>query len=269
MTAALARDLDTAPIAPARPIPVSRLADIPLPCWVQAKHDGVLIRIDAEGIITTRKGAPLQCEMLTRRIASLDLRRIDCELQADGGFADTLRLLKTGRGPFTLWGLDRIADPRAPRYAAAADRLAALPPPRFGALHAGAATRYRPTQSHWVTTRRQLQRLTHQLHVEYGERIDGIVARNGTAPYGVDIWKWKPRRDAEARLIEIMPGARNFTLIARWNGERIRIQASEADTAALAPLQPGDLITFTYLSTHASGQPREARFLRSREGDPS
>ena len=258
----------SASIAPARPVAVSRLAKIPLPVWVQPKHDGVLIRILADGRIETKQGLPLQSVRLALRIDAFGLRAIDCELVAEGSFAATLALLKTGRGNFTLWGLDRIADPRAPRYDAAADRLRDLPNPRAVARidSPDGIAEYRPTPAIYVTTRRKLQRLTDQL-ISAG--AEGIVARAGTAPYGVDIWKFKHWRDAEAHLVETIPGARNFTLLARWNGVRIRVQASERDTAALAALQPGDIFTFTYLSTHASGQPREARFLRSREGDPS
>lgn len=251
---------ETREIAPARPRLVTRLSDIPLPAWIQPKKDGVRIIIRSDGTIETRSGLPLECERLRQRIAAFGLSDMDCELVAQGGFVATLGMLHTGNGPFTLWGFDRLADPFVPRYATTTDRLRALP----AARQIGDAS-YRPIDSHWVTTRPGLAKLVGDLT---GNGEEGVVTRPATSPYGLDALKYKPRHDDEARFIRLEHATTCLILVADYDGHTIRVVARPCDTAILA-LEPGDPFTFTFHSIHASGLPREARYLRNRKGDPS
>lgn len=259
MSAALA---DSARIAPARPRPVRRLGDIPLPCWVQPKKDGVRILVGSDGAIRTRSGRPVDAPDLLARLQAFRLRDLDCELVATGGFNATLSLLQSGKGHFTLWGLDRISDPLRPRYMATSNRLADLPPPRTIG-----GDRYCPVPSEWITTRKGLAAAWDR-HMAAGE--EGIVTRAGHAPYGADIYKLKTVRDDEA-VFERTEAAAGMPpiIVAIYRGQPIRVQTGKRQAGAVQRLTPGDRITFTYHSLHASGQPREARFLRSRTGDPS
>lgn len=103
---------------------------------------------------------------------------------------------------------------------------------------------------------------------------EGLILHRGSALYQLrrtaDVRKLKPFQDAEARVLEHLPGQGKYSgmmgslLVEMDNGTRLRIGTGFTDAERADPPPPGSLITFRYNGLTHHGLPRFARFLRIR-----
>ena len=83
-----------------------------------------------------------------------------------------------------------------------------------------------------------------------------------------DLLKLKPRQDAEATVIEILPGKGKFSgmmgalVVKDKRGHIFRIGSGFSDNERRNPPQPGSAITYKFTGTSKKGLPRFASFLR-------
>lgn len=107
---------------------------------------------------------------------------------------------------------------------------------------------------------------------------EGLVLHRGDAPYragrGVGLYKLKPYRDAEARVVGIRPGHGRLegmmgSLEVRMaDGREFAIGSGFSDEERADPPPPGTWITYRYNGLTATGLPRFARFLHVRPDGP-
>lgn len=113
--------------------------------------------------------------------------------------------------------------------------------------------------------------------------LDEVVARGGEglmlhrdeslyrAERTDDLLKLKPHEDAEARVIDHLPGAGKYAgmlgslLVQTEDGVRFRIGTGFSDEQRRNPPAIGSLVTFKYHGKTRRGVPRFASFLRVRE----
>ncbi|MDB5967894.1 MAG: ligase [Hydrocarboniphaga sp.] len=118
---------------------------------------------------------------------------------------------------------------------------------------------------------------------ELRRRLDAIVAAGGeglmlhrrdslyAAGRGSDLLKLKPYDDAEAVVVEHLPGQGKYTgmlgalRVQRPDGLRFAIGSGLSDEQRRHPPAIGSTITYAYTGTTEDGVPRFARFLRIRE----
>ena len=83
-----------------------------------------------------------------------------------------------------------------------------------------------------------------------------------------DLLKLKPWQDAEATVIEILPGKGKFSgmmgalLLKDKSGHIFRIGTGFSDSERRNPPPPGSVITYKFTGTSKKGLPRFASFLR-------
>ena len=104
---------------------------------------------------------------------------------------------------------------------------------------------------------------------------EGLMLHRADAPYlagrNEDLLKLKPWEDAEAVVVEHLPGQGKYTgqlgalLVELPNGQRLRIGTGLSDAQRAQPPQVGSQITFRYRGQTGKGLPRFASFLRVRE----
>ncbi len=122
-----------------------------------------------------------------------------------------------------------------------------------------------------VRDRKELRQELKRIEQRGGE---GLIVRKPDALYisgrNTEILKVKSYQDAEARVIEQLPGkGRNAgrlgsLLVELENGTRFKIGSGFSDAERDNPPAPGSMITFKYYGTHPSGVPRFPAFLRIR-----
>jgi len=105
---------------------------------------------------------------------------------------------------------------------------------------------------------------------------EGLMLHLGSAPYragrSADLLKVKPHDDAEAVVVEHLPGqgrhaGRLGALRVRTpEGRLLRIGSGFTDAQRRDPPPVGSTITYRYNGFSAQGVPRFARFLRVRDG---
>jgi DNA ligase-1 len=103
---------------------------------------------------------------------------------------------------------------------------------------------------------------------------EGLMVRNPQAPYRTgrspELLKVKAWQDAEARVIEHLPGSgRNrerlgALLVERPDGMRLRVGGGFSDAERDNPPPLGTIITYKYFGTYPSGLPKFPTFLRIR-----
>lgn len=85
--------------------------------------------------------------------------------------------------------------------------------------------------------------------------------------------KLKPYQDAEARVVEHLPGNGKYAgmlgsiLVESADGVRFKIGTGFSDTERKHPPEIGQYVTFRYQGLTVNGIPRFASFLRIREGE--
>lgn len=101
-----------------------------------------------------------------------------------------------------------------------------------------------------------------------------MLHRAGSAYQGGrsdDLLKVKPYLDAEARVIDRLPGQGKYTgmlgalLVEMPNGKRFRIGTGFSDVERASPPPVGSLVTYKYHGLTDSGIPRFPSFLRIRQ----
>lgn len=107
---------------------------------------------------------------------------------------------------------------------------------------------------------------------------EGLVLHRGDAAYeagrGVGLYKLKPYRDAEAKVIGVHPGQGRLdgmmgSLQVRTpEGREFAIGTGFSDAERADPPRIGAWITYRYNGLTATGLPRFARFLHMRPGGP-
>ncbi|WP_432731726.1 DNA ligase [Variovorax sp. W6] len=130
-----------------------------------------------------------------------------------------------------------------------------------------------PVPQERATTHEALQALLDKTVKMGGE---GLMLHRGASLYkgerSNDLLKVKPYEDAEARVIEHVPGkgrhsARLGALVVETpDGKRFRLGTGFTDAQRENPPAIGSWVTYRYNGTTAKGLPRFARFMRVREG---
>jgi len=103
---------------------------------------------------------------------------------------------------------------------------------------------------------------------------EGLVLHRRDAHYRAgrsgDLLKYKPYRDAEARVVGHTPGRGKYTgmlgalVVEREDGLRFRIGTGFSDVQRAEPPPLGSVVTYRYNGLGANGVPRFARFLHVR-----
>lgn len=235
--------------------------------WVSEKYDGVRGYWDGRQLLT-RGGEPVAAPAWFT--APWPAEPLDGELWAGRGrFEQALATVRSQQA--------RDADWRAIRYmvfdlpAAPGDfsqRLARL---RRLLPIAGAP---------WVQRVEQQRATTHAALQAQLDRVvraggEGLMLHLGSAPYrserSDDLLKFKPHDDAQARVLAHLPGQGRHAgrlgalLVETGEGLRFRLGAGLSDAEREHPPPIGSLVTYRYNGLLASGLPRHARFVRSRE----
>lgn len=104
---------------------------------------------------------------------------------------------------------------------------------------------------------------------------EGLMLHRADAPYLTGrsdvLLKLKPWLDAEARVIEVLPGRGRHAgrmgalLMEMPDGRRFRLGTGFTDAERDAPPAPGSLVTYRYQALTKAGLPRFPAFLRIRE----
>ena len=130
-----------------------------------------------------------------------------------------------------------------------------------------------PVPQERATTHEALQALLDKTVKMGGE---GLMLHRGASLYkgerGNDLLKVKPYEDAEARVIEHLPGkGRHSTrlgalVVETPEGKRFKLGTGLTDAERENPPAIGTWVTYRYNGLTAKGLPRFARFMRVREG---
>ena len=104
---------------------------------------------------------------------------------------------------------------------------------------------------------------------------EGLVLHRGASLYRAgrsdDLLKFKPFDDAEARVVDYVPGKGKYAgmmgslLVEATDGTRFRIGTGFTDEQRRNPPPVGSLVTYRYQGTTSGGKPRFARFMRVRD----
>lgn len=264
-----------APAAFARePAPSLMLADVYRPgmslndYWVSEKYDGVRGYWDGKQLWTRGGERVVAPAWFT---APLPAQPLDGELWAGRGrFAHAVSTVRSQTPNDAAWREMRfmVFDlPTQPGDFTA--RLAAL----RNLLPITDAPWVVPVPQQRATTHAELQALLDKTVKMGGE---GLMLHRGSSQYrgerNNDLLKVKPYEDAEARVIEHVPGkgrhsARLGALVVETpDGKRFRLGSGLTDAERDNPPAIGSWVTYRYNGTTAKGLPRFARFMRVREG---
>lgn len=104
---------------------------------------------------------------------------------------------------------------------------------------------------------------------------EGLVLHRGASLYRAgrsdDLLKFKPFDDAEARVVDYVPGKGKYAgmmgslLVEAPDGTRFRIGTGFTDEQRRKPPSVGSLVTYRYQGITSGGKPRFARFMRVRD----
>lgn len=124
-----------------------------------------------------------------------------------------------------------------------------------------------------ATTHAALQALLDKTVKMGGE---GLMLHRGSSQYrgerNSDLLKVKPYEDAEARVVEHVPGKGKHSgrlgalVVETADGKRFKLGTGLTDAERENPPAIGSWVTYRYNGTTAKGLPRFARFMRVREG---
>ncbi|WP_284320093.1 DNA ligase [Dyella acidisoli] len=104
---------------------------------------------------------------------------------------------------------------------------------------------------------------------------EGLVLHRGASLYRAgrsdDLLKFKPFDDAEARVVDHVPGKGKYAgmmgslLVEMPDGTQFRIGTGFTDEQRRNPPPVGSLVTYRYQGMTSGGKPRFARFMRIRD----
>lgn len=107
---------------------------------------------------------------------------------------------------------------------------------------------------------------------------EGLMLHRHDAHYRIGrsdaLLKYKPYRDAEARVVAYTPGKGKYAgmlgalVVELADGRRLRLGSGFSDAERAAPPALGSWVTYRYNGLTSTGLPRFARFLRVREELP-
>lgn len=236
--------------------------------WVSEKYDGVRGYWDGRQLWTRggeRVAAPAWFT------AALPRQPLDGELWAGRGrFAHAVSTVRSQTPNDVAWHEMRFMVFDLPAQPGDfSSRLAAL----RRLLPVTDAPWVVPVPQERATTHEALQALLDKTVKMGGE---GLMLHRGGSRYrgerNNDLLKVKPYDDAEARVIEHVPGkgrhsARLGALVVETpDGKRFRLGTGLSDAEREHPPAIGSWVTYRYNGTTAKGLPRFARFMRVREG---
>lgn len=134
----------------------------------------------------------------------------------------------------------------------------------------------------WLQVVKQWKVVSHQQLMEQLEHhteagAEGLMLHRGSSIYKAkrngDLLKVKPYQDAEAIIIDHIPGKGKYKdqlgalLVEIPSGKRFRIGTGFTDKERLNPPEIGTTITYQYWGKTKNGIPRFASFLRIRSDD--
>jgi len=132
-----------------------------------------------------------------------------------------------------------------------------------------------PVPQQRATTHEELQALLDKTVKMGGE---GLMLHRGSSPYlggrNNDLLKVKPFDDAEARVVEHVPGKGKHSgrlgalVVETPEGKRFKLGSGLTDAERENPPPIGSWVTYRYNGLNPSGLPRFARFMRIREDAP-
>lgn len=236
--------------------------------WVSEKYDGVRAYWDGQQL-WTRGGEKIVAPAWFT--TPLPKQRLDGELWAGRGrFSHAVSTARNQTPNDIAWHEMRfmVFDlPTQPGDFTA--RLAAL----RKLLPVTGAPWVVPVPQERATTHEALQALLDKTVKMGGE---GLMLHRGASLYkgerSNDLLKVKPYEDAEARVIEHVPGkgrhgSRLGALVVETpDGKRFRLGTGLTDAERENPPAIGTWVTYRYNGLTAKGLPRFARFMRVREG---
>ncbi len=131
-----------------------------------------------------------------------------------------------------------------------------------------------PVAQRRLSSESELMRWLDQVVADGGE---GLMLHRADSYYhggrSSDLLKLKPWQDAEATVIEVLPGKGKYVgmmgalLVEESGGQRFRIGTGFSDTQRRDPPPIGSRITYKYTGRTGGGLPRFASFLRIRPDD--
>jgi DNA ligase-1 len=239
--------------------------------WVSEKYDGVRAYWDGKQL-WTRGGERVMAPSWF--IASLPYVPLDGELWAGrGNFESALSTVRSQTPSDTAWRQMRFMVFDLPAQPGSFDlRLAALKQ----LLPIAGVPWLVPVPQEHATTHADLQALLDKTVKLGGE---GLVLHRGASLYrgerNGDLLKFKPYDDAEARVVEQLPGKGRHAgrlgalLVETPEGRRFKLGGGFTDAQRDSPPAVGAWVTYRYNGETGSGLPRFARFLRVREEGPT
>lgn len=236
--------------------------------WVSEKYDGVRTYWDGSRLFT-RGGEPINAPGWFTR--GWPAQAMDGELWAGRGrFEETVSTVRRQEPQEQAWRMiafmafDLPHDPgtfdqRLPRLRALVD---AIRQPWVVAV-----------RQRKVASADELRRLQKEIEHQGGE---GLVLHRGASLYRAersdDLLKLKSEDDAEARVIDYLPGRGKYAgmtgalVVQTPQGVRFNIGSGLSDAQRREPPPLGSIITYRYRGLHGSGKPRFAVLVQEHGG---
>ena len=236
---------------------------------VSEKLDGVRARWAGQHLWTRSGHRTTPPADFTARGPALPL---DGELWAGRGqFLRAVAAVREGAGSEAWTGLRLMVfdapDPVRP-FGGPEGRLALLQA-ALSASHSPAPTGLQALPQHPVTSTADLQSWLDEVVTAGGE---GLMLHRASNLYrsgrSNDLLKFKPFLDAEARVVQILPGKVQWQglggalLVQTTDGHRLRLGSGLSEAHRRAPPPVGSWVSFRYQGLHPGGMPRFASFLR-------
>lgn len=262
--------------SPAAALPQLELVDvyhggIDLPAyWVSEKFDGVRGYWSGQQLLT-RQGTVIDApDWFT---ANWPTSAMDGELWAGyGKFSTTSVIVRTASHDDPRWHQISYHVFDLPDHDGSFDARVPIILQTVAALHQPWVV---AVQQFHVSNESALQAALQKVLARGGE---GLVLHRGDAAYlggrGVGLLKVKPYEDAEAKVIEILPGKGRLSgkmgalRVRTPDGRRFAIGTGFTDAQRAHAPAIGSWITYRFNGLTATGLPRFARFLRLRPAGP-
>ncbi|MDD0837469.1 DNA ligase [Curvibacter sp. HBC61] len=241
--------------------------------WVSEKLDGVRARWDGEQL-WTRSGRLIQPPaQFTQGWPTLPL---DGELWAGPGlFLQSVAAVRDGPGSPAWSGLRLMVfdAPTVPTpFGGAQGRLDTLQT-RLNQAHAQGAEAAATLQAVAQQPASSVAQVKAWLDEVVAHGGEGLVLHRGSGLYRAgrspDVLKYKPFEDAEARVVQVLPGKGAWRgqagalLVQTQDGHRLRLGSGLPEALRLQPPAIGSWVSFRYQGLHPGGVPRFATFLRA------
>jgi DNA ligase-1 len=234
--------------------------------WVSEKYDGIRACWDGQRLLT-RGGETIHAPHWFTR--GWPLRAMDGELWGGRGrFEETVSAVRQQAPNERAWRQISYMVFDLPRDPGEFDR-------RLAALQALVEGMRLPwvveVRQRKVAGHRELRALLEEVEQQGGE---GLVLHRGASLYQAgrsdDLLKYKSQEDADARVIDYLPGKGKYAgqvgalLVETPQGLRFGLGSGLTDAQRRTPPPLGSMVTYRYRGLHAGGKPRFAVLLRQR-----